>query len=77
MPTLEIDNLSFHNRGPYSFRVESGECVGLQGDSGAEKSLLLRAIADHDPRTGSLRLFDARHRLRLDVLSVAGEVSNP
>jgi ABC-type multidrug transport system ATPase subunit len=56
MPPLEIDNLSFRNRGPYSFRIESGECVGLQGASGAGKSLLLRAIADLDPRTGTLRL---------------------
>jgi ABC-type multidrug transport system ATPase subunit len=58
MPPLEIDNLSFRNRGPYSFRIESGECVGLQGASGAGKSLLLRAIADLDPRTGTLRLGD-------------------
>ena len=56
MPNLEINNLRFQNRGPYSFRIEGGECIGLQGASGAGKSLLLRAIADLDPRTGGMRL---------------------
>jgi len=58
MPPLEIRNLCFRNRGPYSLRIEGGECVGLHGASGAGKSQLLRAIADLDPRTGSLRLGD-------------------
>ena len=58
MPPLEIHNLCFRNRGPYSLRIEGGECVGLHGASGAGKSQLLRAIADLDPRTGSLRLGD-------------------
>jgi len=58
MPRLEIRNLRFRDRGPYSFRIEGGECVGLHGASGAGKSLLLRAIVDLDPRTGSLRLGD-------------------
>jgi len=58
MPSLEIDQLCFRDRGPYSFRIEGGECLGLHGASGAGKSLLLRAIADLDPRTGRLRLGD-------------------
>ena len=56
MPTLEVRELCFRDRGPYSFRIEGGECVGLQGASGAGKSLLLRALADLDPRTGSMLL---------------------
>jgi ABC-type iron transport system FetAB ATPase subunit len=56
MSYLEIRNLCFQNRGPYSFRIEGGACMGLRGTSGAGKSLLLRAIADLDPRTGSLQL---------------------
>ncbi len=60
MPTLEIKNLCFQNRGPYSFSIEGGECVGLQGASGAGKSLLLRAIADLDPRTGTMQLGDIK-----------------
>lgn len=58
MSHLEIQHLCFQNRGPYSFRIEAGHCVGLRGASGAGKSLLLRAIADLDPRTGSLQLGD-------------------
>jgi len=56
MPNLEISNLCFHDRGPYSFRIAGGECVGLAGASGAGKSLLLRAVADLDPRSGAMRL---------------------
>lgn len=56
MPNLAVTDLCFKGRGPYSFRVEGGECMGLQGASGAGKSLLLRAVADLDPRTGSLSL---------------------
>lgn len=58
MPNLEVTELCFQNRGPYTFRVEGGECLGLQGPSGAGKSLLLRAVADLDPRTGTLALGD-------------------
>jgi ABC-type iron transport system FetAB ATPase subunit len=56
MPNLEIKNLRFQHRGPYSFSIAAGECVGLQGASGAGKSLLLRALADLDPRTGDMQL---------------------
>jgi ABC-type iron transport system FetAB ATPase subunit len=56
MPPLNIHNLCFGDRGPYNFQVEAGECLGLQGASGAGKSLLLRAIADLDPRSGTMRL---------------------
>lgn len=58
MPNLEISHLSFQNRGPYSFSIAGGECVGLHGASGAGKSLLLRAIADLIPRTGDMRVGD-------------------
>ncbi len=56
MPDLEVSELCFQHRGPYSFRVQGGECLGLQGASGAGKSLLLRAVADLDQRTGFLAL---------------------
>ncbi len=58
MSRLIIDNLSFRDRGPYSFDITGGECLGLQGASGAGKTLLLRAIVDLDPHQGSLRLDD-------------------
>lgn len=38
--------------------VRSGECIAVRGSSGAGKSLLLRAIADLDPNTGSVSLDD-------------------
>jgi ABC-type iron transport system FetAB ATPase subunit len=56
MSRLEIKDITFRDRGPYSLTIDGGECVGLQGASGAGKSLLLRAVADIDPHGGSLRL---------------------
>ncbi len=58
MGRLIVDNLRFRDRGPYSFAIAGGECLGLQGESGAGKTLLLRAIVDLDPHQGSLRLDD-------------------
>jgi ABC-type iron transport system FetAB ATPase subunit len=60
MPDLEILNLCFLDRGPYSFHIAGGECVGLRGASGTGKSLLLRAIADLDQRTGTMRLGEVQ-----------------
>jgi phosphate-transporting ATPase len=39
-----------------SFDVRGGECVALQGPSGAGKTLLLRALADLDPNEGAVEL---------------------
>jgi putative ABC transport system ATP-binding protein len=39
-----------------SFDLNDGECVALQGPSGAGKRLLLRAIADLDPNDGTIKL---------------------
>ncbi len=58
MSRLTIENLTFRDRGPYSLEIDGGECLGLQGASGAGKTLLLRAIVDLDPHTGNLRLDD-------------------
>ena len=58
MGRFVIENLSFAGRGPYSFAINGGECLGMQGVSGAGKTLLLRAIVDLDPHQGSLRLGD-------------------
>ena len=44
-----------------SFDLQDGECVALQGPSGAGKTLLLRALADLDPSEGVVRL-DGRLR---------------
>lgn len=39
-----------------SFDLQDGECVALQGPSGAGKTLLLRSIADLDPNEGRVKL---------------------
>ncbi len=58
MSRLIIENLRFRDRGPYSFTIAGGKCLGLQGASGAGKTLLLRAIVDLDPHQGTVRLDD-------------------
>jgi putative ABC transport system ATP-binding protein len=39
-----------------SFDLQDGECVALQGPSGAGKTLLLRSIADLDSNEGTVKL---------------------
>jgi len=39
-----------------SFELNDGECIALQGPSGAGKTLLLRALADLDPNEGAIKL---------------------
>lgn len=56
MPDLQVDNLAFLDRGPYSLTVKGGECCGIRGSSGSGKTLLLRAIADLDPHQGNIFL---------------------
>jgi phosphate-transporting ATPase len=53
---LSVTDLTRLGLGPFTFTVESGECVALRGPSGAGKSLLLRAIADLDPNDGRASL---------------------
>ena len=53
---LSVTDLTRLGLGPWSFTVESGECLALRGPSGAGKSLLLRAVADLDPNEGRVSL---------------------
>ena len=53
---LQVEQLCFLDWGPLSFSVEAGVCLGLSGDSGSGKSLLLRAIADLDAHEGEVLL---------------------
>lgn len=53
---LEVRDLRFLARGPFSFTVGQGECIGISGRSGIGKSQLLRAITDLIPFTGELLL---------------------
>ncbi len=59
MPTrkgFSVQDLRFHGRGPITFHLDPGSCVGLTGPSGVGKSLLLRALADLDPHHGTVSL---------------------
>lgn len=53
---LRIRNLRFLDKGPYSFSVGKGECVGLSGRSGIGKTQLFRAITDLIPFNGEILL---------------------
>lgn len=56
---LQITNLSAVGLQLVSFTLAKGECVAVRGPSGAGKTLLLRAIADLDPNSGSIFLDGA------------------
>ncbi len=49
---LKLANFSCHNLKPINLQLESGETISISGESGAGKSLLLRAIADLIPHQG-------------------------
>ena len=53
-------NITFLDKGPYSFSVEKGECVGLTGRSGIGKTQLFRAITDLIPSGGEILLEGIR-----------------
>ena len=55
---IRIKNLRSELINPVSFEAAKGECVCIHGESGAGKTLLLRAIADLDPNEGSVQLDD-------------------
>ncbi|MGF1611286.1 MAG: ATP-binding cassette domain-containing protein [Kiloniellales bacterium] len=53
---LSVQDLARPGLGPISFELDNGECIAVRGPSGAGKSLVLRAIADLDPNSGSVTL---------------------
>src|SRR5215472_5743752 len=55
-PILQICDLRTNLLKPASLSLSAGECIAVQGPSGAGKTLLLRAIADLDPNQGVVRL---------------------
>jgi ABC-type iron transport system FetAB ATPase subunit len=53
---LDVRNIAFLDKGPYTFSVDKGECVGLTGKSGIGKTQLFRAITDLIPAGGEVLL---------------------
>ena len=56
---LRVEHLQAGTLPPLSFEVAAGECLAIEGPSGAGKTLLLRAIADLDPAPGQVFLNGA------------------
>ncbi len=63
---LKLEEVKVYGLEPVSFQVSAGECLAVQGPSGAGKTVLLRAIADLDPVEGRIALDDT------DRLAVSG-----
>ena len=55
-PILQVRDLRTNLLKPASLSLSPGECIAVQGPSGAGKTLLLRAIADLDPNEGLVSL---------------------
>ena len=60
-PLLEVIGLRGLFPEPLDFSLRAGECVTVTGPSGCGKTRLLRAIADLDPVTATIR-FEGRPR---------------
>jgi ABC-type bacteriocin/lantibiotic exporter with double-glycine peptidase domain len=56
MKELSVHNLEFLDYGPFSFTVSAEHNLSIHGQSGAGKTLLLRALADLDEHTGEILL---------------------
>ena len=53
---FRVENIAFLDKGPYTFSLQRGECVGLSGRSGIGKTQLFRAITDLIPARGEIFL---------------------
>ncbi|MGD8926870.1 MAG: ATP-binding cassette domain-containing protein [Thioalkalispiraceae bacterium] len=58
MSELRLQDLKVLHVGPVNLTIKASEIVGLSGESGIGKSLLLRAIADLIPHQGQVFLDD-------------------
>jgi len=56
--SLKIQQLEYQTIGPLNLQINAAQCVGLSGESGCGKSLLLRAVADLDEHQGDVSLDD-------------------
>ncbi|MEL6642737.1 MAG: ABC transporter ATP-binding protein [Pseudomonadota bacterium] len=62
--SLTVSRLCVANGATVSFELARGGCLALSGPSGSGKSLILRALADLDPHSGSVAL-DGRCMTRI------------
>lgn len=53
---FRVKNVTFLDKGPYTFSLKKGECVGLTGRSGIGKTQFFRAITDLIPAGGEILL---------------------
>ncbi len=60
MSKLTIHDLNIKHVGPVNLELSPAEIVCISGASGAGKSLMLRAIADIIPATGTISLDDQK-----------------
>jgi ABC-type multidrug transport system ATPase subunit len=56
MMSLFVEGLRHPLAGPFTFSVETGQCLVITGASGSGKTVLLRMIADLDPHQGRVTL---------------------
>jgi ABC-type iron transport system FetAB ATPase subunit len=63
---LRVEHLQVAGLPALSFEVPDGECLAVEGASGAGKTLLLRAIADLDPAAGVV-MVDGQERGELSA----------
>ena len=63
-PVLRVEHMRIGTLPAISFEVAAGECLAVEGPSGAGKTRLLKAIADLDPAPGHIFL-DGVERLEM------------
>jgi len=61
---LRVERLQVGGLKPLTFEVAGGECLAVEGPSGAGKTLLLRALADLDAAEGRV-VVDGQERCEL------------
>ncbi len=59
-PQLQVNELRWQERGPYSFTLNAGDAIGIHGESGIGKSFFLRALCDLVPAEGKVLLNGIR-----------------
>ena len=58
MNLFSVRQLQYFQCGPVDIEIKAAECIGISGESGSGKSLLLRALADLDDHQGKIMLDD-------------------